>query len=104
VLEETACAFDADALLGVYLARLAQGGGELTYLRFAFRGRVGAPLAGRALDAGIVRTLWLTPAEIEASRPRHRSALVWSCVQDHLAGRRYPLELLVSGPGFAAGR
>jgi 8-oxo-dGTP pyrophosphatase MutT (NUDIX family) len=99
VLEETACRFEADALLGVYLARLPGGGDALTYLRFAFRGRVGAPVAGRALDAGIVRTLWLTPQEIEASRPRHRSPLVWSCVQDHLAGRRYPLELLVGAPG-----
>jgi 8-oxo-dGTP pyrophosphatase MutT (NUDIX family) len=104
VLEETACAFDAEALLGVYLARLPQAGGDLTYLRFAFRGRVGAPAAGRALDAGIVRTLWLTPQEIEASRPRHRSPLVWDCVRDHLAGRRYPLELLGSGPGFEAAR
>jgi 8-oxo-dGTP pyrophosphatase MutT (NUDIX family) len=104
VLEETACAFDADSLLGVYLARLPQGGAEVTYLRFAFRGRVGVPIAGRPLDAGIMRTLWLTPQEIEASRPRHRSPLVWSCVQDHLAGRRYPLELLVSDPGVAAAR
>ena len=43
-----------------------------------------------------MRTLWLTPAEIEASRERHRSPLLWRCVQDHLAGRRYPLELLIT--------
>ena len=103
VLEETTRPFDADALLGVYLARLASADGEVTYLRFAFRGRVGAPVAGRTLDDGIVRTLWLTPQEVEASRPLHRSPLVWSCVQDHLAGRRYPLELL-AGAGDSAPR
>ena len=63
-------------------------------MRFAFRGRVGEPLPGRALDTPIVRTLWLTPDELQASRERHRSPLVWRCVQDHLAGRQFPLALL----------
>jgi 8-oxo-dGTP pyrophosphatase MutT (NUDIX family) len=94
-LEETACRFAPEALVGVYLARLRRAGGDdVTYLRFAFCGTVGAPEAGRALDHGIVRTLWLTPREIEVSRERHRSPLLWQCVADHLAGRRYPLQLL----------
>ena len=96
VLEETACAFAPTHLVGVYLARLQRGDDDITYLRFAFAGSVGTPEPGRALDTPIVRTLWLTPAEIEATRERHRSPLLWRCVQDHLAGRRYPLELLVS--------
>ena len=96
VLEETACAFTPSHLVGVYLARLQRGDDDITYLRFAFAGSVGTPEPGRALDTPIVRTLWLTPAEIEATRERHRSPLLWRCVQDHLAGRRYPLELLVS--------
>lgn len=95
VLEETACVFTPSHLVGVYLARLPRGEDDVSYLRFAFGGTVGEPAAGRALDAGIVRRLWLTPAEIEASRERHRSPLLWRCVQDHLAGRRYPLDLLV---------
>ena len=66
----------------------------MTYLRFAFCGTVGEPEPGRALDHGIVRTLWLTPQEVQASRGRHRSPLVWRCIADHLAGRRYPLDLL----------
>ena len=96
VLEETACAFTPTHLVGVYLARLQRGDDDITYLRFDFAGSVGTPEPGRALDTPIVRTLWLTPAEIEATRERHRSPLLWRCVQDHLAGRRYPLELLVS--------
>ena len=94
VLEETACTFTPSHLVGVYLARLQRQQEDITYLRFAFAGTAGAPAPGRALDAPIVRTLWLTPAEIEATRERHRSPLVWRCVQDHLRGRRYPIELL----------
>ena len=96
VLEETARAFTPTHLVGVYLARLQRDDDDITYLRFAFAGSVGTPEPGRALDTLIVRALWLTPAEIEATRERHRSPLLWRCVQDHLAGRRYPLELLVS--------
>ncbi len=95
-LEETACHFEPQALVGVYLARLQRPGTgeEVTYLRFAFCGTVGEPDAARPLDDGIVRTLWLTPDEIEASAARHRSPLLWRCVADHRAGKRYPLALL----------
>jgi 8-oxo-dGTP pyrophosphatase MutT (NUDIX family) len=102
VLEETACAFTPSHLVGVYLARLWREQEDITYLRFAFTGSIGEPETGRALDTGIVRTLWLTPAEIEASRERHRSPLLWRCVQDHLAGRRYPLEVLAVDPSIQA--
>jgi 8-oxo-dGTP pyrophosphatase MutT (NUDIX family) len=97
-LEETARAFTPDALVGVYLSRFARPatGEDVTYLRFAYCGRVGEPMPGRALDTGIVRTLWLTPDELRASSDRHRSPLVLRCVEDHLAGRRYPLDLLTT--------
>jgi 8-oxo-dGTP pyrophosphatase MutT (NUDIX family) len=95
-LEETARDFTPSALVGVYLSRFQRGttGEDITYLRFAFCGTVGEADAGRALDQGIVRTLWLTPEQVEASVERHRSPLVWRCIADHLAGRRYPLELV----------
>jgi 8-oxo-dGTP pyrophosphatase MutT (NUDIX family) len=95
-LEETARVFTPDALVGVYLSRFTRPatGEDVTYLRFAYGGTVGEELAGRRLDTGIVRTLWLTPQEIEASQARHRSALVWRCIADHRAGRRHPLDLL----------
>jgi phosphatase NudJ len=93
VLEETACVFTPTHLQGIHLAPSATGDG-VTYLRFAFAGHVSDPIPGRALDDGIVRTLWLTAEEIAAERARHRSALLMRCVEDHRAGRRYPLELL----------
>ena len=50
------------------------------------------------LDTGIVRTLWMTPDEIRASADRHRSPLVLRCIEDHLAGQRFPLATLFTDP------
>jgi hypothetical protein len=67
---------------------------NLTYLRFAFSGDLGRYEAGRTLDHGILRTLRLAPDELRACAASHRSPLVLRCVEDYLAGRRYPLDLL----------
>ncbi|MBK9021901.1 MAG: NUDIX hydrolase [Sulfuritalea sp.] len=112
-LEETAWNFTPTALVGVYQwPRPRRGGGgggggggapwkgggrssgNITYLRFAFAGELGAHEAGRVLDEGILHAVWLTPEEIRASAERHRSPLVWQCVSDWLAGRRFPLDLI----------
>lgn len=92
-LEETAHRFTPLALLGIYRWRNPVSG--ITYVRVAFVGDADGPVAGQALDAGIVRTLWLTPEALRAESARHRSPLVARCVADHLAGRRFPLDLLV---------
>jgi 8-oxo-dGTP pyrophosphatase MutT (NUDIX family) len=109
-LEETTHSFRPTALVGVYLSRFqradTQAGTvqDITYLRFAFCGELGEAQAGRALDAGIVRTLWMSPDEIRASRARHRSPLLLQCMEDYLAGQRHALDLIytdaaVSGLG-----
>ena len=36
----------------------------------------------------------MTPDEIRDTADRHRSPLVAQCVDDYLAGRRFPLDLL----------
>ena len=91
-LEETAYQFVPRSLLGVYRWRNAANG--ISYVRFAFIGEVSGPETGRALDRGILRALWLTPEELRSQAARHRSPLVQRCVQDYLAGRRFPLDLL----------
>jgi 8-oxo-dGTP pyrophosphatase MutT (NUDIX family) len=93
-LEETAFAFVPTGLLGVYLWRTTPAAGGATYLRFAFRGELGAHDPARPLDHGILRALWLTPEQIAARAAEHRSPLVQRCVDDYLSGVRYPLELL----------
>ncbi len=92
-LEETAFSFTPTALVGVYLSRFrrASTGEDITYLRFAYCGDLGAFDAGRPLDTGIVRTVWMSPEEVRASADRHRSPLVLRCIEDHQAGQRFPL-------------
>lgn len=98
VLEETACVFTPDRLVGVYLSRFQRParGEDVTFVRFAFGGSVGAPDPGRQLDEGIVRTLWMTLPELRESRARHRSPHVLGCVEDYVAGRRYPLDTITT--------
>ena len=91
-LEETAWAFTPTALVGIYQWPRPQG--DITYLRFAFAGELGAHESARKLDTGILRAVWMAPDEIRATTDRHRSPLVAQCVDDYLAGRRFPLDLL----------
>jgi 8-oxo-dGTP pyrophosphatase MutT (NUDIX family) len=99
-LEETARVFTPQSLVGVYLSRFlrpavdAQPAQDVTYLRIAYAGTVGPAEAGRVLDTPIVRTLWLTLAELRDSVARHRSELVLRCVEDHARGQQHPLQLV----------
>jgi len=93
VLEESAYHFVPHNLLGIYRWHSAES--DTTYLRFAFAGTVTGHEPDRQLDAGILRTIWLTPDEIRATQALHRSPLILRCVEDYLAGKRYPLDLLV---------
>lgn len=89
-LEETAHHFVPEALVGIYSWRHPQR--DVTYLRFAFAGALTGHEPGRALDAGIRAARWLTLDEIRALAPQHRSPLVLRCIEDWLAGKRYPLD------------
>ncbi|MDC8770244.1 NUDIX hydrolase [Roseateles albus] len=101
-LEETARDFVPESLLGLYMARFVRGklGEDVTYIRLAFSGQVGEVIAGRTLDHGIHRTLWMTVDEIRASATRHRSPLVLRCIEDHLAGKRLPLDAIHIDPSL----
>lgn len=90
-LEESAHHFAPEALLGVYHHAQAAGA---TYMRFAFSGRVTGHETARSLDKGILRHVWMSADEIRATRARHRSPLVMQCVDDFLAGARYPLDIV----------
>ncbi len=91
-LEETAWGFTPTALVGIYQWPRPQQ--DITYLRFAFAGILGEHDAHRTLDEGIIRAVWMTPEEIQATQARHRSPLIWQCVTDYLHGQRFPLEII----------
>ena len=101
-LEETAWHFRPTGLLGVYISRFQRSttGEDITYLRFAFTGELGHEEKGRALDFGIVRTLWMTPDELRATADRHRSPLVLRCLDDYLQGVRLPLSAVYCDPSI----
>ena len=92
VLEETACTFVPQYLVGVYNWR--NEAKDLTYLRFTFGGEVVAHDAQRQLDGGIIAAHWLSLDEIQAVQARLRSPMVMRCMNDYLSGQRCPLELL----------
>ncbi len=104
-LEETAHEFVPDALVGVYMSRYLSNrtGDDVTYLRFAFSGRVGAR-HDRPLDHGILRAVWMSLEEMRACREKHRSPLVMQCVEDYLGGKRSPLSTIYTHPSVTAGQ
>jgi ADP-ribose pyrophosphatase YjhB (NUDIX family) len=90
--EETAYTFVPEHLLGIYSWKHPRK--DITYLRFAFTGTAADHDPLQSLDTGIIRAVWLTRDEIQATQARHRSPLILQCVEDHLAGKRFPLDLI----------
>jgi len=107
-LEETTHTFKPTQLVGIYISRLLRPAREnraaedVTYFRLAFCGELGEQVRGAKLDKGIVRTLWMTPDEIRANTHRLRSPLVLRCLADHLAGQRFPLDMIYTDPTVLA--
>jgi 8-oxo-dGTP pyrophosphatase MutT (NUDIX family) len=99
VLEETAYDFTPASLVGVYMSRYvsSRNNENVTYLRFSFAGTLGA-LHEQPLDHGIIRTVWMSYEELLACKDTHRSPLVLHCVDDYLAGKRSPLNVIYTHP------
>lgn len=89
--EETGYPFTPQSVTGLYLWR---GSGGRTFLRVAFSGRIGERVDGVPLDRAIIRTVWLSRDQLQNRQAELRSPLVLLCIDDHLRGVRYPLELL----------
>ena len=96
VLEETAWLFAPEAIVGIY--RLAVPARATTYVRVCFTGQLLEHFPERRLDDGIVAAPWLTRDELAAEPERLRSPIVLAAIDDYLAGRRYPLDLLRDFP------
>jgi 8-oxo-dGTP pyrophosphatase MutT (NUDIX family) len=101
-LEETSFEFTPEALIGMYMSRYVSSRTqeEVTYLRFAFTGSLGAQ-HDQPLDEGIIRTVWMSRDELLACRVAHRSPLVLQCVDDYLQGKRSPLSLIYTHPSVS---
>jgi len=93
-LEESAYDFIPEALVGIYHWKHPHN--DTTYLRFAFIGKVGAHYPAQQLDDGIIRAVWMTADEIREKQHLTRSNQVLACIDDYLAGKRYPLEVITN--------
>jgi len=91
-LEETGWTFRPQSVVGVYVWQPEHL--SRTFLRVAFSGVLESHDPGRPLDHGIVRTRWCGRDQLIAQQAKLRSPLVLNCVDDYLAGARYPLELI----------
>lgn len=90
-LEETAWEVEINAIVGVYYWTHPKGE---TFVRTCFAGAALHHHPDQPLDHGIQRAVWLTREEIALLGPRLRSPMVLRGVDDYLAGKRYPLDLL----------
>ena len=91
-MEESAYEFTPTFLLGVYQWKHSHN--DTTYLRFAFIGNAGIHYPMQALDDGIIQAVWMTIDEIREKQNLMRSPQVLTCIEDYLAGKRYPLEVV----------
>jgi 8-oxo-dGTP pyrophosphatase MutT (NUDIX family) len=91
-LEESAWDIEPTQLLGIY--HYDPPDLDYGFLRVAFVATPVREHAGQKLDTGIERALWLTRDELAACRERHRSPLLLRCIDDYLAGKRFPLDLI----------
>ncbi len=91
--EETAWTFQPRALVGLY--RWRNNAKNDTYLRATFCGECTDFDSEQALDEGIIAAHWMSLDEIRAREANLRSPLVLRSLEDYLAGKRYPLDLIV---------
>jgi len=91
-LEETGHRFEPEHVVGFYLWHSKDA--ETTYLRVAFCGEVAPSADVAALDDGIVAVHWLSRGQLATRAHQLRSPMVLRCIDDYLAGQRYPLDCL----------
>lgn len=90
--EETAWHFLPTALVGIYRWQHPQS--LDTYMRFCFTGEAIDYDQYHQLDEDIHQAFWLNQKQLMRRQAEFRSPLVLECLNDYLAGQRYPLTLL----------
>ena len=94
VKEETAWDFKPEFLTGIYQWKNSSNGE--TYIRTTYTGTVDNHDPEQMLYDGIIRADWKTVDELKAPDVRLRSPMVLRCIEDYIAGTRFPLNALKS--------
>ena len=90
-LEETRWQVELKHLVGIYIFTAPANG--VTYHRYCFAAEAISHLPSSALDDGILDAKWFSWEEIQ-QLDNLRSPLVKRCIQDHIEGKQYPLDLI----------
>ena len=96
VMEETAYQFEPEYILGIYM--YPNRAKNLTYMRVAFKGHVLSHYPEQELDDGIIRAVWMTREELLEKPEKLRSIMVMKTIDDYMADKSYPLDLLSYSP------
>ncbi len=89
VREETAWGFKPEMAVGLYMHPSPSS--DVTYLRICFTGSCHDHHPDQPLDNGIHKVIWMSIEEIRQNVDRLRSPMVLNCINDYLAGNRFPL-------------
>ena len=90
-LEETGWQVEPQGLVGLYIYTAPANG--ITYHRYCLYGTAVRAVPGAELDDGIIGPRWMTLDELRSSHAL-RSAMVLTCVEDYLNGKRFPLAVI----------
>lgn len=90
-LEETRWEVKLKNLIGIYIFTAPANG--VTYHRYCFSAEPIKHHASSELDDGILDAKWFSWEEIQQLN-NLRSPLVKRCIQDHINGKQYPLDLI----------
>ncbi|HCM04975.1 MAG TPA: NUDIX hydrolase [Oceanospirillales bacterium] len=90
-LEETRWEVKLKNLIGIYIFKAPANG--VTYHRYCFSAEPIKHHASSELDDGILDAKWFSWEEIQQLN-NLRSPLVKRCIQDHINGKQYPLDLI----------
>jgi len=91
-LEETGWQVRLTGVVGVNLYTAPSNG--VTYCRTTFIAEPIVQDLSRALDTGIIEAVWLTYEEILARREQLRSPMTLQIIEEYIAGRRFPLNVI----------
>jgi 8-oxo-dGTP pyrophosphatase MutT (NUDIX family) len=94
--EESAWQFIPQAVTGIYLWKHPINGE--TFLRVAVCGSCINHDEQQQLDDGILKAVWKSREELVQDPHKLRSPMVINCIDDYLAGKRYPLDMLINVP------
>ena len=91
-LEESGYQIELQGLLGYYSHKSPLN--NETYYRMCFYGVLLNEEVKTELDPDIIRTLWLSVEEFRSREHELRTPMVKICLDDYLAGKRFPLDFI----------